>query len=275
MRLHASWLVYGLALCAGLSLSAQSPSSTPNRKIEGDWVRLDLEASGSFAALNSKVAPAQLLPGVSMPGRGGGGGRAGGARGGVARGGALNAGNGPNPVGVPYIVVAQPCGGGGGGRGNGALLINPDSGGIHIIEHKGEVIFAGERGGVRHIYLDGRPHPSVGNRTPTGAGHSVGHYEGDVLVVDTTGLTQGTVVAGGIRTPETHLVERFEVQPDGKRMTITYTWDDPKVYAKPHTYTYTFDRAPEIGGASYAMEEWCDAGDPIEQQSIVPPAQLK
>src|SRR4029079_4082471 len=112
----------------------------------------------------------------------------------------------------------------------------------HFVEHKGEVILAGERGGVRHIYMDGRPHPGTGNRTPTGAGHSVGRYEGDVLVVDTTGFTPGAVVAGGVRTPDTHLVERFEVSPDGKQLTVTYTWDDPKIYAKPHTYRYVFDR---------------------------------
>ena len=61
----------------------------------------------------------------------------------------------------------------------------PDSGGVHIVEHKDEVVFAGERGGVRHIYLDGRPHPN--GWVPTGAGHSVGRYEGDVLVVETVG----------------------------------------------------------------------------------------
>jgi hypothetical protein len=103
----------------------------------------------------------------------------------------------------------------------------------------------------------------------------VGRYEGEVLVVETVGLTPGTVVAGGIRSPETKLIERFEVSPDGKRMTLTYTWDDPKIYQKPHSYKYIFDRAPAPAGVSYALEEWCDASDPLEQQSIVPPKQIQ
>jgi hypothetical protein len=182
----------------------------------------------------------------------------------------------PNPEGVPYIVVAQPCGGGVGGRSNGALLVNPDSGGIHFVEHKDEVIFAGERGGVRHFFLDGRSHPRPW--TPTPAGHSIGRYEGTTLVVETTGFTPGSVTGGGLRTAETVLVERFDVSPDGRRLTITYTWNDPKIYQTPHVYRYYFERAPTVssGGApvSYALEEWCDAGDPIEKQSIVPPKQI-
>ena len=60
-------------------------------------------------------------------------------------------------------------------------------------------------------------------------------------------------------------------------MTLTYTWDDPKIYQKPHSYHYIFERAPPSTGRriSYALEEWCDASDPIEQQSIVPPKQIK
>ena len=49
-------------------------------------------------------------------------------------------------------------------------------------------------------------------------------------------------------------------------MTVTYTWDDPAIYVKPHSYRYTLDRAP--GDPAYALEEWCDASDPIEKQSM-------
>jgi hypothetical protein len=252
-------------------------SAAPNTRVEGDWVRIDPDGAGSFGGLGASIPPAQLLPGVSA-GRGAGG-RGGGGRGGRAGGPpATDAQSGPNAVGVPYIVVQQPCGGGGGGRGNGGLLINPDSGGVHFVEHKDEIIFAGERGGVRHIFLDGRPHPPSAIAVPTAAGHSVGRYESGVLIVETVGLLPGAVPGGGMRTPETKLVERFEVAPDGKRLTVTYTWDDPKIYAKPHVYKYFFNRAPtiDVAGkpASYALEEWCDAGDPIEKQSIVPPKQI-
>jgi hypothetical protein len=171
--------------------------------------------------------------------------------------------------GVPVIVVDRPCANNP-GRGNGAIMISPDSGGIHIIESKDEVILSGDRGGVRHIYLDGRAHPPMATRVARPAGHSVGRYEGAVLVVETVGLTPGAVVAGGQRTAETRLTERFEMSAGGQRLTITYTWQDPKIYQKPHTYSYSFDRLPP---GSYAFEDWCDASDPIERQSIVPPVQ--
>ena len=66
-------------------------------------------------------------------------------------------------------------------------------------------------------------------------------------------------------------VRAIEVQPDGKSMRVTYTWTDPKIFAKPYTYRLIFDRAP--GDVTYALDEWCDASDPVEGQSIVPPKQ--
>jgi hypothetical protein len=164
--------------------------------------------------------------------------------------------------------VSRPCASG--PFGGGALGINPDSGAIHFVISKGEIILAPERGGIRHIYLDGRKHPDVSRWTPTGSGHSVGHAENGELVVDTMGISPGGVTAGGWRTPETHLIEHFVVSPDGEHLTIKYRWEDPKIYQKPHEYQYQLDRLP---AGSYAFEEWCDASDPIEQQSVVPPPQ--
>ena len=250
--------------------AATQSSTAAGMRLEGDWVRIDPDGAGSFGGLGASIPPALLRPGVGADGGRGGRGR--GGRGGAP---AVQP-TGPNPEGVPYVVVAQPCGGGVGGRSNGALLVNPDSGGVHVVEHKDEVIFAGERGGVRHFYLDGRAHPSPW--TPTPAGHSVGHYDGNTLVVETTGFMPGGVPGGGVRTAQTVLVERFDVSADGRRLTVTYTWNDPKVYQKPHEYRYYFERAPTVssGGqpVSYALEEWCDAGDPVEKQSIVPPKQI-
>ena len=251
-----------LAVVTVTTLSAQTPATASDRRIEGHWVRTDPAGSGSFGGLTSTFTPAQLTPAAVATG-------AAGRSGGPGRGGGPPVAERPNAAGVPYIVVDRPCSNPA-GRGNGALLVNPDSGGIHIIEHKDEVVLAGERGGVRHIYIDGRPHPPLNGWTPTPAGHSIGRYEGNVLVIDTIGFTPGNVVAGGQRTPETRLTERFAVSPDGKTMTVTYTWQDPKIYQKPHTYSYVFDRLP---AGSYAFEEWCDASDPIERQSIVPPEQ--
>ena len=208
------------------------------RSLEGAWVRIDPDGAGSFNGLGASIPPARLKPGTTVPGRGGrGGGR--GGRGGAA----TPVDSTPHKEGDPYIAVAQPCGAGG-GRGGGALLINPDSGGVHFVVSKDKVIFAGERGGVRNIYMDGRAHPSPW--APTGAGHSVGRFEGDVLVVDTVGMTPGGVPGGGARSAVTHLTERFQVSADGMMMTITYTWNDPALYrAAAHLPVQVRSRARE------------------------------
>ena len=255
----AAVIAVGAAMLA--PLQAQGPATPENRGIEGSWIRTDPAGSGSFGGLTSQIAPAQLTP-EAAKGRATGPGRAAGP-------GPVRAGGPASAPGVPIIVVDQPCANAP-GRGNGALLINPDSVGIHIVAHKDEVILAGERGGVRHIYMDGRPHPPVAGWVPTPAGHSTGRYAGNVLIVDTVGFTPGAVVAGGLRSPETRLNERFEVSPDGRTMTITYTWQDSKIYQKPHTYSYLFDRLPPD---AYAFEAWCDASDPRERQSVAPPVQ--
>src|SRR6476620_2109273 len=89
------------------SAVGQSPPAAGSR-LEGDWVRIDPDGAGDFGGLGASIPPAQLLPGVSA-GRGGAAGR-GGRRGG----GPMNTQNAPNAVGVPYIVVEQPCAVGGG-----------------------------------------------------------------------------------------------------------------------------------------------------------------
>jgi hypothetical protein len=267
MSLRNAFVVsLGLAACLVHAATAQQPrpETAPNRRIEGDWVRRDTVGGGSFGGIAAGYTQATLTA-EAIAQRDG------------ARGAAPPAPRGPaytqtarNAPGQPYIVSTRPCGGGP-VAGNGANMINPDSGGFHLIEDKDEVIMAGERGGSRRIFVDGRKHPDPSRWTPSGAGHSIGHYEGEVLVVDTVGFSPGTTWAGGIRGPETRLTERFQVAPDGKSLTVTYTWDDPKIFQKPHTYQHVYDRVPPV---SYAFDEWCDASDPVEQQGIVPPVQL-
>jgi hypothetical protein len=268
MTRHYVRVVIGTSVAAMLVLAfgdsrfvgAQQASRAPGRSLEGDWVRTDPNGSGNFGGLTSTFTPAVLsTEGAAL--------MASGRQGGGARGRDFTD-NRVHKVGDPYIVVDRPCAGGFGG----ALGVNPDSGAIHIIEQKDEVIIAPERGGSRHIYMDGRVHPDLARWVPSVSGHAVGHYENGALVVDTVGFAQGAVTAGGFRTPETHLNERFDVSADGRKLTITYTWNDPKIYQKPHSYQYVLDRLP---AGSYALDDWCDASDPVEQQSIVPPKQLE
>jgi hypothetical protein len=82
---------------------------------------------------------------------------------------------------------------------------------------------------VRRIYMNQShsAHPS-----PSWYGESVGHYEGDELVVDTVGLNDKSFV-DNYRTPHTerlHVVERFKMIDAGKTLQATVTVDDPDTF---------------------------------------------
>ncbi len=87
----------------------------------------------------------------------------------------------------------------------------------------------------RAIPLDGRPH--LKDAEPTFMGDSVGHWEGDTLIVDTVGLKDAPWTwldtAGHQHSDALHVIERFERKPD--TIAYQYTVDDPKMYAKPWT----------------------------------------
>ena len=124
---------------------------------------------------------------------------------------------------------------------------------------------------VRHIYLDGRKHPDAEHRIPSVNGHAIGHWEGETLVVDTIGFVGGGGTPGGGRVgPGTHLTERFKLIDGGKKLSVTYTWDDPALYLKPHTYEMTYHRSDP---GTYAFEEYCHADEPAQGGSVVQPAQ--
>jgi hypothetical protein len=85
---------------------------------------------------------------------------------------------------------------------------------------------------VRRVYLD-VPHSA--NPKPSWYGESVGHYEGDTLVIDTVGLNTKTFV-DAYRTPHTeklHVIERWRMVDDRKFMEATFTVEDPDTYYEP------------------------------------------
>jgi hypothetical protein len=84
----------------------------------------------------------------------------------------------------------------------------------------------------RHIYLDV---PHSGGLKPTWFGESVGHYEGDALVVDTIGLNDRTFV-DNFRTPHTeqlHVVQRYQMLDGGKTLEVRIHVEDPGAFTTP------------------------------------------
>ena len=89
--------------------------------------------------------------------------------------------------------------------------------------------------GLRQIFLDGRPAPS-NDPQPWWFGYSRGRWEGDTLVVETTGFRDGgwLDVDGAPLTSEGKIIERFR-RPSFGRLEIDATIDDPKAYTRPWT----------------------------------------
>ncbi len=104
---------------------------------------------------------------------------------------------------------------------------------IHFMQTPKQVtmIFSGDAQ-VRRVYLD-VPHSA--NLMPSWYGESVGHYEGDTLVVDTIGLNDKTFI-DNYRTPHTtklHVVERYKLIDDGKTLQVTFRIEDPDTFHQP------------------------------------------
>jgi hypothetical protein len=97
--------------------------------------------------------------------------------------------------------------------------------------------------GLRHIYMDGRKLPPQGEPQPFWYGYSVGHWEGDDLVVETNNLrgadedspSDGWLdVNGSPYTRQAKITERFR-RPTLGHLQIDFTIEDPKAYTKPWT----------------------------------------
>jgi len=77
----------------------------------------------------------------------------------------------------------------------------------------------------RTIHMNMKTHPA--NVKPSRAGHSIGRWEGDVLVVDTVGFLPGVLSAPVRHGGKLHVVERFTLDPNTMKLTRTYTAEDP------------------------------------------------
>jgi hypothetical protein len=110
----------------------------------------------------------------------------------------------------------------------------------------GRITILGEADGnrLRRIYTDGRGHPE--DPDPTFNGHSIGHWEGDTLVVDTVGFLPQVVIPIGLsvgapNNGDLHVVERIRLTgPDTLQDEVTTI--APKVLTRPWVYTRTFTR---------------------------------
>lgn len=115
------------------------------------------------------------------------------------------------------------------------------------------VLIRNERFNVeRTVYMDGRGHPQDGERS--NQGHSIGSWEGDVLVVDTANFSENRApffgrparaegVPSGL---DKHVVERFQLSEDGTHIVIDFSLEDPEYLAEPFIGTVRWYYAPHF-----------------------------
>lgn len=106
---------------------------------------------------------------------------------------------------------------------------------------------------IRRIYVDGRPLPE--DPDPFFNGHSVGHWEGDTLVVDTVGISPLVSVIPGLHATETtRFHERItRVAPD--RLVDEITIIDPALFAEPYVMVQAYTLQPDWEMREYVCQE--------------------
>jgi hypothetical protein len=115
-----------------------------------------------------------------------------------------------------------------------------------IIQTPKEVVIMYEANyGLRQIYLDGRTLPG-NDPDPWWFGYSIGHWDGDTLVVETSGYRDDVWldVWGTPMTSAGKTIERFR-RPNFGSMQIDITIDDPKAYTKPFTVRVNHRLSPD------------------------------
>jgi hypothetical protein len=127
----------------------------------------------------------------------------------------------------------------------GMMWQGPNGGHNQIVQSPGFVTILHEEYRDRRIIpVDGRPHGHIRQWF----GDSVGHWEGDTLVVDTTNFVDRTNYEWAsiwTRPSESlHLVERFK-RTDADTLEYTITIEDPQTFAKPWTAVIPISRIPE------------------------------
>jgi hypothetical protein len=163
------------------------------------------------------------------------------------------------------------------GTGMPSVMLSTVSYPIEIVQNASRLVMLAElEMQVRRVFLDGRSHPE--DFLPTGVGHSVGTWDGDTLVVDTTLLSEWQVRPWP-RSDATHIVERvyltklgnIEARASGfvasveapindDVLVVEMTVTDPTYYAGPQRRTAYYQRMDDTATLEYACsaEHWLE-----------------
>jgi len=101
----------------------------------------------------------------------------------------------------------------------------------------------------RTIYLDGRKRPA--DAPPTMMGFSVGHWEGETLVIEASGIRANIAPWGTLHSDQIHVVERYTRSTDGKTLTLSATVEDPWSLRQPLVIKHIWGWRPDQTIAAY------------------------
>jgi hypothetical protein len=108
----------------------------------------------------------------------------------------------------------------------------------------------GEWAARRTVYMDGRK--LAANVKPSRMGYSIGHWDGDALIIETSAIeanifdTPGGATTGGtVHSNQLRIVERYVRSTDGKTLLLTATLEDPVTFREPLTLKKVWQWAPD------------------------------
>ena len=116
------------------------------------------------------------------------------------------------------------------------------------------VVIPGDGDPARQIYIDGRSLPK--NPEPSWMGTSVGRWEGETLVVETTGFKEAAWLDGFAhpRSETMRITERFHRRDQG-HMDVEMTFDDAEYYTQPFSFKTTMNLIPDGDVLEYVCTE--------------------
>jgi len=130
----------------------------------------------------------------------------------------------------------------------------PDHSLYRIMQSPNIVAILFEGGGFRQVFLDGRNLPK--DPSPTWNGYSIGHWDGDTLVVESNGFNDLSWLdgAGHPHTEDLRITERFR-RIDFGHMQFEITFDDPQVLVKPLSRSIDVKYAADTEMLEYVCNE--------------------
>jgi hypothetical protein len=130
-----------------------------------------------------------------------------------------------------------------------------------IAQTKDTITMEYGRGLKRTIHMDLKGHPA--NVAPSRAGHSIGRWDGDTLVVNTVGFAPG-IIAGNVANDEKlHVIERFTLDPKTMALRRDYEAEDPTYFTDkyagydivmPADAPFANDKCEELTYRDYSKE---------------------